>query len=118
MIYLAVLVRRLKPGKSYQDFLEVWYPDKGFGWKGRGPLIARNVADPREILTYAEFELADGADLDVELARIATQEAIRHERIGAVIEETTLRGIYEMTDSFDFSTDESVATGKPSTLRT
>jgi hypothetical protein len=24
---VAVFVRRLRPGKTYEDFLEAWYPD-------------------------------------------------------------------------------------------
>ena len=31
-----------------------------------------------------------------------------------VIESTTVRGIYEVTGEFDFSTDETVAEGRPS----
>lgn len=34
---------------------------------------------------------------------------LRHDRIADVIESTTLRGIYEILDEFDFSTDASVA---------
>jgi len=35
-MFVAVLARRLKPGKTYEDFLDAWYPDKGFGFSGRG----------------------------------------------------------------------------------
>ena len=48
-MYVTVLVRRLKPGKTYEDFLRAWYPDKGFGFPGQGPFLARNVDDPAEI---------------------------------------------------------------------
>jgi hypothetical protein len=34
-------------------------------------------------------------------------------RIDEVIESTQLRGIYEVLDEFDFSTDETVARGRP-----
>ena len=44
---------------------------------------------------------------------MAGQEAVRHERIDEVIESTQLRGIYELLDEFDFSTDETVARGRP-----
>jgi hypothetical protein len=47
------------------------------------------------------------------MERIAAQESVRHDRIDAVIESTTLRGIYEIEDEFDFSTDETVARGRP-----
>jgi hypothetical protein len=106
-----VLVRRLRPGKNYDDFLAAWYPDKGFGFAARGPLLARNVADEREILAFGFIDVPDRAHLDEALARVAAQEAVRHDRIAEMIESSTVRGIYEIIDAFDFSTDESVARG-------
>jgi len=58
-------------------------------------------------------DLPDRASLDRELARVAKQEATRHDRLADVIESTTVRGIFELTHSFDFSTDEAVARGRP-----
>jgi hypothetical protein len=51
--------------------------------------------------------------LEQVMTRIAGQEAVRHGRIDDVIESTTLRGIYEVVHEFDFSTDETVARGRP-----
>jgi len=115
-MFVTVLVRRLKPGKTEDDFLHAWYPDKGFGFPGQGPFLARNINEPREILTYGLVDLADRAGLDRELARVARQEAVRHERIANMIESTTFRGVFEMTHAFDFSTDEAVARGRASWL--
>jgi hypothetical protein len=112
-MFVTVLVRRLKPGKTYEDFLRAWYPDKGFGFPGQGPFLARNVDNPAEILTYGLVDLPDRASLDRELARVARQEAMRHDRLADVIESTTVRSIFELTHSFDFSTDETVARGRP-----
>ena len=112
-MFVTVLVRRLKPGKTYEDFLRAWYPDKGFGFPGQGPFLARNVDDPAEILTYGIVDLPDRTSLDRELARVARQEATRHDRLTDVIESTTVRGIFELTHSFDFSTDETVARSRP-----
>ena len=75
--------------------------------------IARNVNDPAEILAYGLVDLPDRASLDRELARVARQESMRHDRLADVIESTTVRGIFELTHSFDFSTDEAVARGRP-----
>ena len=112
--YATILVRRLREGKTYADFLAAWYPDKGFGFAaGWGPITARNVADEREILTFGLFELAEGESLEEAGERIAAQEAVRHERIDEVIESTSLRGVYELLDEFDFKSDESVAAGRP-----
>jgi hypothetical protein len=112
-MYVTVLVRRLKPGKTYEDFLRAWYPDKGFGFPGQGPFLARNVDDPAEILAYGLVDLPDRASLDRELARVAKQEATRHDRLADVIESTTVRGIFEQTHSFASSTDETIALGRP-----
>lgn len=113
-MYVAILVRRLREGKSYEDFVKAWYPDKGFGYaSGRGPTVATSVSDPREIVTVGYFELEPSEDLDAAVKRIAGQEAVRHERIDEVIESTSLRGLYEVDEEFDFTSDESVAAGKP-----
>ena len=31
-VYVAILVRRLREGKGYEDFVKAWYPDQGFGY--------------------------------------------------------------------------------------
>jgi len=116
-MFVAVLARRLKPGKTYEDFLDAWYPDKGFGFSGRGPLLARNLADENEILAIAFVDLPDRPSLQEAMERVAGQESVRHDRIAEVIEETTIRGIYEVTDEFDFATDDTVARGRPAVVQ-
>ena len=112
--YAAVLIRRLREGKIYEDFVKAWYPDKGFGFaEGWGPMTGRNLADAQEIITFALFKLAEGESLDEAMERIGEQEAARHDRIDEVIESTSVRGLYEVLDEFDFSTDETVAAGRP-----
>jgi len=51
------------------------------------------------------------------MERVAGQESVRHDRIAEVIEETTIRGIYEVTDEFDFATDDTVARGRPAVVQ-
>jgi hypothetical protein len=111
-MFVAVLVRRLREGKTYGDFLEAWYPDKGFGFGVRGPITARSLDDEREILTVGFVDLPSREKLSDAMARVADQEAVRHDRLDEVIESTALRAIYEQLDEFDFSTDESVAAGR------
>ena len=111
-MFVAVFVRRLREGKTYEDFLEAWYPDKGFGFGGRGPITARSLTDEREILTIGFVDLASD-ELNDAMARVADQESVRHDRLDDVIESTELRALYEQLDEFDFSTDESVAAGRP-----
>ena len=96
-----------------EDFLEAWYPDRGFGVPVRGPINAISLTDDRQILTVAFVDLPDRASLEGVGERIAAQEAARHDRIDEVIESTELRAIYEQLDEFDFSTDESVARTRP-----
>lgn len=111
-MFIAVLVRRLRDGKTYEDFIDAWYPDKGFGFGGRGPITARSVSDEREILTIGFVDLPSREALDEAMVRLADQEALRHDRIDEVIESTTVRAIYEQLDEFDFSTDDTVARGR------
>lgn len=52
-MFIAVVGRRLRPGASVHDFVGAWYPERGFGVPGRGPILARDEPDAREILTLA-----------------------------------------------------------------
>ncbi|MGH9025226.1 MAG: hypothetical protein ACRDWD_03780 [Acidimicrobiia bacterium] len=110
-------VRRLKPGRTYEDFLRAWYPDKGFGLEnGEGRVhLAVNRGDPSEVLTVGFLD-APESGLDEFLARVSAQEAVRHDRIAEVVEETSLRALYDVVGEFDFSTDEAVAAGRPAGL--
>ena len=67
----------------------------------------------REILTVDFVDLPSHEAVSEAMARVAGQEAVCHERIEEVIESTSLRAIYEQLDESDFSTDESVAAGRP-----
>ena len=112
-MFIAVLVRRLRPGRSYEDFVKAWYPDRGFGIPVRGPVLGVNVDDQREILTLSFIDLTSREQLEAELQRVADQERVRHDRLADVIESTTVRAIYEQRDEFDFSSDDTVANGRP-----
>jgi hypothetical protein len=112
-MFVSVLARRLRPGKTYDDFVRAWYPEKGFGVPVRGPFLARNIEDDREILAVAFVDIAGRENLADGLAQVAAQEAARRDTIDEVIESTAFRGLFELTAEFDFSTDESVAHGRP-----
>jgi hypothetical protein len=111
-MFISVFVRRLRAGKTYGDFVAAWYPDRGFGFGGSGPILAKSLTDERDILAISFVDLPDRAAVEAAMTRFAAQEAIRHDRIAEVIESTTLRGIYEVADEFDFSSDETVAKGR------
>lgn len=112
-MFISVLVRKLRPGRTYDEFVRAWYPDKGFGFGGRGPIIARNLEDDAEILTLGFVDLPDRSRVASALERVAAQEAARHDRIDEVIESTSVQAIYELIDEFDFSSDETVAHRRP-----
>jgi len=73
---VAILTRRLREGKSYDDFRKAWYHTTGFGVKGKEKggsnkmFTLINVFDPSEIVvlgfTTTTFEqLKDALDIDV-----------------------------------------------------
>ena len=111
--FVAVLGRRLRPGATPDDFVRAWYPDRGFGAAMRGPMLAQDVNDDRELLTVGFFELPDRASLADALERVAAQEAVRHDRIEAVVESSRVHAIYEVLAEYDFSTDATVEAGRP-----
>ncbi len=55
MIQVAILKRRLKDGKTYEDFRKARYHTVGFG-TGNRMLTAINVANPREIIVIGLTE--------------------------------------------------------------
>lgn len=55
MIQVAIVKRRLKEGKTYEDFRKAWYHTTGFG-TGNKMLTVMNVADPREIIVIGMTE--------------------------------------------------------------
>ena len=112
-MYIAILIRKLKPGKTYEDFVKAWYPDKGFGIPVQGPDLGINVSDNSEIGAVAYLDIPDRPTLDEIMQRVSEQEAARHARISEVIEETTVRAIYEVTGRYNFSTDETVEATRP-----
>jgi hypothetical protein len=96
--------------------VRAWYPDRGFGIAGRGPILARDVSDEREILTIGFVDLPDRESLAAAMERLAEQEAVRHARVEAVIESPRVHGIYEVLAEYDFSTDEALERGRPPSL--
>jgi hypothetical protein len=112
---VAVFCRRLRPGKTFEDFLEAWQAEKGFGVATR-VFNAVRLDDEREILTVAfvqvETETFAGA-----AKAVAEQEAVRHGRIDDVIESTELRAFYDLQSEHDLSSQpREVSLGSPESL--
>lgn len=69
MMTVAIVTRKLRPGKNYEDFRKAWYHTVGFGAETR-MYTALNVFDPTEIIVmgFVESELdefMDGLKIDV-----------------------------------------------------
>lgn len=100
---VAVFIRRLKEGMTFEDFKRAWEADKGFGVPTR-VFSAIALDDPRLVLTIGfvavnEVMLADG------MQAASPQEKVRHDRIDDVIESTELRTMYELRSEHDFTND-------------
>jgi hypothetical protein len=59
MTVVAIVRRRLRDGKTYEDFRRVWFHETGFGTDNR-MFSCLNVAEPREIITIALTEASEG----------------------------------------------------------
>jgi hypothetical protein len=112
-MFIAVVGRRLRTGVTVDDFVRAWYPDRGFGVPGRGPILASDVADEREILTLAIVDLPDRAALGEAMERLAVQEAARHDRIEPLVESSRVHALYEVLAEYDFYSDETVERDRP-----
>jgi hypothetical protein len=101
LIVIAVLSRRLREGKTYEDFREAWLPEQGFGFPTR-VLSAQAADDEREIITIGFSEM-DEAEAEAQLQRIGPQEQRRHDKIDAVIEPGMTRRFYVQVADDDFT---------------
>lgn len=101
MIVISVLMRRLREGKTYEDFREAWLPDQGFGFPTR-VVSALRVDDDREVVTIGFSEM-DEAEAKAQLQRIGPQEKRRHDKIDAVIEPEMTRHFYVQVAEDDFT---------------
>lgn len=113
---VSILVRRLREGKTYDDFREAWLPEKGFGWSTR-VITAQRVDDPREIITigFSDITVEQGEALlaqvglepsgeergegaetpdDEHLGEVAQEQLRRRDRISEVIEPEMTRTFY------------------------
>ncbi len=101
MIVISVLIRRLRDGKTYEDFREAWLPEQGFGFPTR-VVSALRADDEREVMTIGFSEL-DESEADAQLQRISPQEKTRHNRIDEVVEPDMTRRFYVQVAEDDFT---------------
>jgi hypothetical protein len=94
---VSILVRRLRPGVTFEQFRAAWLAEPGhFGAPVR-VTHAQRIDDDREIVSYAVLDMSRAELLDA-LTRLTAGESARHERIDEGVESTVVKGIYEIVD--------------------
>ena len=99
MIQVAILSRRLKEGKTYQDFREAWYHTVGFG-TGNRMFTVINAFDTREIIVIGLTETSLDT-MEAEL-KIDVKERLDHS-LDDVIEPAIGRTFGLLVSEDDFS---------------
>jgi hypothetical protein len=100
-VVISILTRRLREGKTLEDFRAAWQRQSGFGVPTR-VVTGQGLDDPREIVTigFTDIELDE---IEGFLARTAPEEARRRERIAEVIEPASTRAFYVQVADDDLS---------------
>jgi hypothetical protein len=110
MMTVAIVTRKLKPGKTYEDFRKAWYHTVGFGTSTK-MYTALNINDPSEIIVmgFVESEIEqimDGLKIDV-------KERLENP-LDDVIEPDIVRQFGVVVSEDDFSAEGSIDYKEPS----
>jgi hypothetical protein len=110
MIQAAIITRRLKDGKTYEDFRKAWYHTIGFGTANKMYTVI-NGLDPREIIVIGFNETSMEqvralADIDIQERRNNPLDEVIEPEIGRTY------GILIAED--DFSSPGSLSYSAPS----
>ncbi len=112
---MAVFIRRLKPGATFEDFIREWEADSGFGVPTR-VFNAQSLEDPRDIISVG-FVNITAEEFAEFMASPPSTEEIRHDRIETVIEKTTLKCQYDIKAEHDFTaTPDAIQIGSTASL--
>ena len=109
MIQVAILTRRLKEGKTYEDFRKAWYDTVGFG-TGNKMFSVINAFDPKEIIVIGMTEF----DLDTLMAGLKIDVKERLDHSLEVIEPSIGRTFGILVSEDDFSAQGSIDYKPPS----
>jgi hypothetical protein len=105
---VALLVRRLRPGVTFEQFKDAWAAEPGYmsapGHVGTPVRVthARRIGDDREIVSYALLDMSPDQLRQLETG-MAAPERLRHDRLDAVVESTVIKGFYEVIDVTELS---------------
>jgi hypothetical protein len=97
---IVILTRRLKKGKTYEDFRNAWYHTVGYGVPVK-LYSAINAFDQREIVVVALGEVGAGQD-PTKLIQVEVKERLEHP-LEAVIEPQVGRTFGIVVSEDDFS---------------
>jgi len=98
---VSIIRRRLKEGKTYEDFRKAWYHTVGFGTASTLYTVI-NAFDPKEIIVIGFVEVDAGQDVR-SILRIDVKERLENP-LDAVIEPVIGREFGLLVSEDDFST--------------
>jgi predicted NBD/HSP70 family sugar kinase len=111
MMFVSIITRRLKEGKTYEDFRKAWYHTAGFGTTSKLYTLI-NVFNPREIVVIGFVEVTPEQDY-LSIARIDVKERLANP-LDDVIEPEIGREFGILVSEDDFSAAGSLEYKPPS----
>jgi hypothetical protein len=111
MITVSIITRRLKEGKTYEDFRKAWFHSVGFGTTSK-LYTAINAFNPREIIVVGFVEIKPGQD-PLKILRIDVKERLDNP-LEAVIEPEIGRTYGILVSEDDFSSTDKIKYKPPS----
>ncbi len=111
MMSVAIVKRRLKEGKTYEDFRKAWFHTVGFGIKNKMYSLI-NAFDEREIIVIGFTELPTEAEDILEGLRIDVKERLDNP-LDDVIEPEIERDFGILISEDDFSAEGAIEYKKP-----
>lgn len=88
----AVFVRTLKPGISYEEFIDAWVPEEFAVDYPATFSVSRNAADERQVLTILELDIGP-AQFNQVVYSLTRPDALP--RLTELVASTELEGIFE-----------------------
>jgi hypothetical protein len=111
MITISIITRKLKKGKTYEDFRKAWYHTVGFGTTSK-LYTAINALDQREIIVVGFVEVKPGQD-PMKILRIDVKERLDNP-LETVIEPRIGRKYGILVSEDDFSSTGKIEYKPPS----
>ena len=112
MMMVAIIKRRLKEGKTYDDFRKAWYHTTGFGTKNKMYSLI-NAFDEREIIVIGLTETPGDTEDILNGLRIDVKERLDNP-LDDIIEPEIGRDFGILVSEDDFSAEGSIEYKKPS----